>query len=132
MRPWIAFAAGCVVGCVAAPFVYPNLVQKFAMTTRSKAELDIRAIEQAIQQYAVLNGGRFPSTLQPLVTPDVNGRTFLGSTQAPKDPWGRSYLYEPPGPGHPRPSIRSLGMDGRLGGEGDDADIENLSSAAPK
>ena len=133
IRPAIVFVAGVATGGLAtqlgASILRPDLP---CLGSRAKAESDVRAIANALNAYAALNGGRFPSTLEPLVTPDVNGKTFLGTIKIPLDSWGRAYEYDPPGPELPRPRIRSFGRDGHAGGEGDDADIDNFTLAASR
>jgi len=131
-RTWfwvIAAGVACFVGLVIlgllATLVVPHVLQKVHVATRKKAESDIIEVRNALTEYALANGGRFPDSLGALVTPDVNGRTYLDSAAVPKDPWGRTYVYEPPRPGHPRPTIRSYGRDGEPGGEGDDADVDD-------
>lgn len=42
---------------------------------------------------------------------------------APKDPWGNDYEYITPGNDNDPYAIRSFGADGKLGGEGKNADI---------
>ena len=42
-----------------------------------------------------------------------------------KDPWGHPYVYAAPGPSGLPFGIRSLGADGRDGGEGGDADVSS-------
>jgi general secretion pathway protein G len=42
----------------------------------------------------------------------------------PQDPWGNAYQYLQPGESGPF-DVYSLGADGRLGGEGSNADIGN-------
>jgi general secretion pathway protein G len=49
----------------------------------------------------------------------------------PRDPWGNEYHYDFPSPGHPEPRVISYGADGKPGGEGEDADIEE-GTPAPK
>lgn len=71
------------------------------------------------------NAGKYPDTLEPLVQPDANGYRYLNSSKIPKDPWNNEYGYEPPVPGNPEPRIFTYGRDGTMGGEGDDADIDN-------
>ena len=115
-----------IIGLLAT-LVVPNVLQKFAVASRKKAQVDLVQIKNALTEYAVNNGGKFPDSLEVLVTPDVNGHTYLDQTKIPKDPWGREYMYEPPGPGQPQPRVYSYGRDGQMGGEGDDADIDNLS-----
>jgi general secretion pathway protein G len=113
-----------IIGLLAT-LVVPNVLQKFAKASREKAKVDLASIESALTEYAISNGGKYPDTLQPLVTPDVNGYTYLKNTSIPKDPWGREYMYDPPGPGQPQPRVYSYGRDGQQGGEGDDADIDS-------
>ena len=115
-----------IIGLLAT-LVVPNVLQKFAMASASKAKVDITAIENALTEYAIANGGKFPDSLEALVTPDVNGHTYLKGTRVPKDPWGNEYLYDSPGPGQPLPKVYSYGKDGQPGGEGDDRDLDNTS-----
>lgn len=135
-KPWfwvIAAGAAGFLGLVTlgllATLVVPNVLQKVAFASRKKAELDIVMIRNAVSEYAVANGAKFPDSLQALITPDLKGRTYLDTTRVPKDPWGRAYIYEPPGPGHPKPRVLSYGKDGRPGGEGDDTDLDSDSLA---
>jgi general secretion pathway protein G len=120
-----------IIGLLAT-LVVPNVLQKFAKASREKAKVDLTSIESALTEYAISNGGKFPDTLEPLVTPDVNGYTYLKSTTIPKDPWGREYMYDPPRSGQPQPRVYSYGRDGQLGGEGDDADLDSLSVSEGK
>jgi general secretion pathway protein G len=115
-----------IIGLLAT-LVVPNVLQKFAFATKKKAEVDITSIDAALKEFAISNGGKFPESLEVLVTPDVNGHTYLEGTHIPKDPWGHEYMYEAPGPGQPQPIVRSYGKDGQPGGEGDDADMDNIS-----
>jgi len=140
-KTWFWLIAAGAVGCLACGFlvlgllatlVVPNVVQKFQFASHKKAEADIVAIRNAVTEYAVANGGKFPDSLQDLVTPDVHGRTFLDTRTLPKHPWGRAYLYDPPGPGNPQPRVLSYGKDGDPGGEGDDADIYSDSLGGGK
>lgn len=43
--------------------------------------------------------------------------------EVPSDPWGNPYVYVPSASGSQPYSLYSLGADGKLGGEGLDADI---------
>jgi type II secretion system protein G len=92
---------------------------------KTKAQVDVAAIFEALQEYAVANGGKYPDALEVLVTPDVNGQTFLDRTRLPKDPWGRDYHYDPPTTPKGTPRVYSYGKDGKPGGTGEDADIVN-------
>lgn len=109
-----------------ATLVVRNVMKNLSSAMGGKAQSDIVAIESALEEYAINNSGRYPDSLEPLVTPDVNGHTYLKGTVLPKDPWKNEYQYEPPGPGQPLPRIYTLGKDMQPGGEGDDRDIDNI------
>jgi general secretion pathway protein G len=115
-----------ILGLIAT-IVVPNLLQRFGVAQRKKAEIDIASIEQAIDQFAIENNGKLPDSLEMLVTPDENGKTFLrGYTTVPLDPWKNPYMYDPPSAGQEFRVI-SYGKDGQPGGEGDDADIDSTT-----
>lgn len=107
--------------------VVERVNENLAVAKLGRVKADIATIESALAEYAINNSGRYPDSLEPLVTPDVNAATYLGTTEMPRDPWGREYLYEPPGPGTPTPRIYTLGSDNRAGGRGEDADVDNAS-----
>lgn len=109
-----------------ATLVVRNVMKNLSSAMGGKAQSDIVAIESALEEYAINNSGRYPDSLEPLVTPDVNGHTYLKGTVLPKDPWKNEYQYEPPGPGQPLPRIYTLGKDMQPGGEGDDRDVDNI------
>lgn len=113
-----------IIGLLAT-VVVPNVIGRLFQGQIGKAKADITQIESALQQYAVENNGRYPDTLEVLITPDKNGNTFLDRDTIPKDPWGNEYGYEPPGPGQPKPLVFSYGADGTPGGEGKDLDFDN-------
>ncbi len=90
---------------------------------------EIRNIAQAVQSHQIKNG-RLPGGLEPLVTPDENGVTFLADrTEIPVDPWGRPYAYRPDVNGGTF-TIESKGRDGKPGGAGADADTEFRADAS--
>lgn len=115
-----------IIGLLAT-LVVPNVVGKLMKANRAKAEADIVAIASAVTQYAIDNGGRYPDSLEALVQPDANGDNYLDRETVPKDPWGNEYVLEPAPSGSRRFRVFSYGKDGVPGGEGDDADIDNIS-----
>lgn len=138
-RSWFWLLALPVAGClglltlgILATLVVPNVLHKFAFASRAKAKADILVIENAAEEYALANDGKYPDSLDLLVEPDVHGHTYLDTRQVPKDPWGRIYAYERPKGGRSKPRILSYGRDGKVGGEGDDADIDSDSLGATK
>lgn len=114
----------------AAGFGYIRYVAR-ARVVAARNQIEIFAV--ALNSY-LLDCGRYPASEQglealwekPVLEPVPAGweGPYLTKT-VPKDPWGKAYEYETPGP-HGLPfGIRSLGADGLQGGEGDDRDLES-------
>ncbi len=108
-------------------FLPPECGRRHTDSEPMKARFALATISQSLTEYAINHDGRYPDTLQPLVTPNAEGHCFLEGFDGhiPRDPWQREYRYEPPTLEHPFPRVLSLGKDGELGGEGDDADIDS-------
>ncbi len=109
-----------------ATLVVTNVMKNLGQAMGGKVATDIVTIETALENYAINNSGRYPDSLEPLITPDVNGHAYLKQSSIPKDPWKNEYQYEPPAPGQPMPKIYTLGKDMQPGGEGDDRDVDNF------
>ncbi len=97
-----------------------------------KVEADVRGLESALDQYR-LDMLAYPSTeegLDALVSvPAGHARTDRYREggyvrRLPEDPWGNAYQYVIPGENGAF-DLYSLGADGRVGGEGLDADLGN-------
>lgn len=106
--------------------VLPN--QDRAMVEKARA--DIRILSQAAEMYR-MDQRRYPPMEQGLeiLTKAPEGsryRTEGYIKSLPKDPWGNDYQYLVPGE-NASYDIFSFGADGRLGGEGMDADISAAS-----
>jgi general secretion pathway protein G len=111
-----------------ATLVVRNVVPALFEAKHKIAKTEIMNIASAVQSYQIKNG-RLPESLEPLVTPDDNGVTFLENmTSIPNDPWGFPYHYEAD-PNGMTFTVGSLGRDGEPGGEGDSADISNKTIA---
>ena len=107
-------------------FAEPESV-KLARARSATVRADITTIESALDEYAINNAGKYPDTLEVLVVKDANGNAYLDMEALPMDPWKRAYLYAAPKPpNQPRPRVYTLGADGKIGGAGEDADIDNL------
>ncbi len=117
---------------ILASIIVPKIMKRPEEARRTKAKIDIKAIETALNLYR-LDNGVYPSTeqgLETLVTKPTTGvipknweeEGYLDKT--PKDPWGNSYVYLSPGL-HREIDLESYGADGVDGGEGKDADVEN-------
>jgi len=93
-----------------------------------KARADVRLIETALELYK-LDTRKYPSleeSIDILLVPprgsSVRSEGYIKSL--PTDPWGNQYQYLIPGE-HGRIDVFSYGADGRLGGDGLNADIGN-------
>src|SRR5262249_21739810 len=96
------------------------------------ARVQIRSLESSLETMRI-DLGRYPDTsegLAMLVTRPGGQHDEDGVWQGPylndglpKDPWGHEYIYVPPTTPGGRPIIKSLGSDGREGGDGLAADI---------
>lgn len=117
-----------------ASLVAPRLIGKTKGAKITEAKVQIKNFETALKFYK-LDNGYFPSTeqgLQALVEKPGTGRIprnyreggYLEKRAIPLDPWRNPYVYVSPGI-HGDFDIISLGADGREGGEGENADINN-------
>ena len=95
------------------------------------AKQDIASLVGALKLYK-LDNGRYPSQEQglkaliekPSSEPlPMNWKPGGYLEKAPKDPWGREYMYVKPGIAGAEVDVISYGADGQSGGEGYDADI---------
>ncbi len=117
---------------ILATIIVPKIMKRPEEARRTKAKIDIKAIETALNLYR-LDNGVYPSTeqgLEALVTKPTTGvipknwneEGYLDKN--PKDPWGNPYVYLSPGL-HREIDLESYGADVMDGGEGKDADVEN-------
>lgn len=114
-----------IIGLLAG-LVVPNVMQRFTFAQVKKAEADITAIASALEEYAIMNQGRYPDSLEQLIEPDTEtGEKFLDRETLPKDPWGNEYIYYAPDSASPDALVKSLGADGAEGGDGKDSDLDN-------
>ena len=114
-----------IIGLLAT-LVVPNVVSKLGKANKTKAKADIVQIAKAVEDYVIENNGRYPDSIEVLVQEDEHGEAYLKQTTVPKDPWGNPYIYEPPTSGSRKYRVLSYGKDGVPGGDGDDADIDNV------
>lgn len=127
-----------IIGLLSA-IVVVNVLPQQDRAMVEKARADIRNLEQALSMFK-LNMLVYPSTDQGLEAL-VNAPATLRNPERypnggfirdlPEDPWGNAYLYIYPGERGDY-DLYSLGADGRLGGEGDNADIGNWSDKSQR
>jgi general secretion pathway protein G len=114
--------------------VAPRIIGRTDDARIADARLQIKNFETALKLYR-LDNGFYPDTqqgLNTLVEKPTTGRIpakyppdgYLEKKTIPPDPWGNPYIYVCPGL-HGDFDIISYGADGKEGGEGKDADINN-------
>jgi len=120
-----------ILGILAA-IVVPKVMEHPGEARQVRARQDIQAITTALNMYK-LDNSNYPSTEQgldalvskPGGAPEARNWHKGGYLdKAPKDPWGRPYLYLHPG-SHGDIDVFSYGADGKPGGDGEDADVGN-------
>lgn len=114
--------------------VAPRIIGRTDDARIADARLQTKNFETALKLYR-LDNGFFPDTqqgLDALVEKPTTGRIpakypaggYLEKKKIPPDPWGNPYAYVCPGLRGDF-DIFSYGADGKEGGEGKDADINN-------
>jgi general secretion pathway protein G len=115
-----------------AALVAPNVFQHVGTAKDATARSQIELLGAALDAYR-LDNGRYPSTDQGLealrVPPTTqpapsNWRGPYLRKDVPLDPWGVPYIYLNPGEINQNGyDLVSLGADGEVGGEGENADV---------
>lgn len=116
----VVFILGLLVTLVA-----PKVIGKTDKARQVAARVEIKAIEEACNLFR-LDNGFYPATLDGLVVPPPGARNFEPDGYLPRvpgDPWGNAYVYRTDGRNI---YIKSLGADAQDGGDGYDADIDNI------
>ncbi len=122
-----------ILGILAA-IVAPKIMGRTDEAKVTEAKVQIKDFETALKLYK-LDSGNYPTTeqgLQALIDPPTDGPQpknyrkggYLEQKKVPVDPWGNPFVYICPGT-HGDFDLSSLGADGKEGGEGYDADIDN-------
>lgn len=118
---------------ILASIVVPKLLGRPDQARITKAQLDIKGLEESLGMFK-LDNGFFPTTeqgLSALVNIPTTGRIPAKFPEGgylkkvPVDPWGGQYIYLSPGLHNSDYDLISYGADGESGGEGVDADINS-------
>ncbi len=117
-----------IIGLLAS-LVGPRLFSHLGQAKQKTAKAQIEMLMAALDAYR-LDVGTYPSQqdgLQALVVnPGVDNWAgpYLAKGKVPDDPWKRPYVYVNPGQ-HGEVDIYSLGNDNKVGGTGEDADVNS-------
>jgi general secretion pathway protein G len=128
MELLVVIAIIATLAAVVAPAIFRNVGD--AKGASAKSQVDLLAL--ALNSYR-LDNDVFPTSEQGLEAlrtlpatgePPRNWRGPYLSKLVPNDPWGRPYVYVAPGKTNPTSfDLYTLGRDGKVGGDGEDADV---------
>ena len=114
-----------------AAVVGPSIFGNVSDARRSAARSQLQIFALALDQYR-LDNETYPTTAQGLealraLPPGGSPANWRGPylrQAVPADPWGHPYVYVAPGIANPIAyDLSTLGRDGRVGGENEDADL---------
>lgn len=118
-----------VIIAIVAGLVTMNVVGRPDQARVTTTQTNLASLSSALKLYR-LDNGQYPTTEQGLkalaekpVTPPIPATWPDGGyvSETPVDAWGNPYVYSSTGSGF---QLRSLGKDGKPGGEGLDADLD--------
>ncbi len=114
-----------IIGLITA-IVVINVLPSQDKARVEKAAADVATLQQALELYR-LEYSQYPTVeqgLDSLINPPEHAGTKRASfiRSLPQDPWNHPYQYVVPGE-RAAYDLYSLGADGRVGGEGLNADI---------
>jgi len=120
-----------IIGILAS-LIVPNLTGRADQARIIASKQDMMSIDQALSLYK-LDNATIPTSTQNLnslvnkpttepIPKNWNPSGYL--KKIPKDPWGNNYIYNVLEDGY-NYEIISLGADGKIGGEGINADINS-------
>lgn len=121
-----------VLGIIAmlAGIVGPQVMKHMGASKTKAAKVQIEDLSAALDMYK-LDVGKYPNTeqgLAALVAKPAGGKRwngpYLRKTKVPVDPWQQSYRYTAPGK-HGKFDLYSYGADDKVGGEGEDRDLNS-------
>ena len=120
-----------VIGLLAG-LVGPRILGRVSEAKSATARTQIELIGVALDNYR-LDNGAYPTTEQGLAAlqekpvrepAPLSWRGPYLKKAIPADPWGKAYAYTSPGEHTPSAyDLWTLGRDGQLGGEDDNADV---------
>jgi len=130
----VVIAIIATLAAVVAPQVFRNVGDAKASAARSQIEIFALALDSYRLDNDVYPGSdQGLAALRTMPTTGEIPRNWRGPylrKTVPLDPWGRPYYYMSPGKENPASyDMYSLGRDGKVGGEGEDADITSWGGA---
>ena len=125
----IVVAIIALLAALVAPRLVGALTDSRVKTTRAQIGLLVSGVEQFyidVGRYPTLEEGLKALVERPVgVEEEVWRGPYLDKDFVPDDGWGRAFIYT--FDERERYLIQSLGADGRPGGDGENADLDNRS-----
>lgn len=116
-----------IIGLLAS-LVTPKLFGKLGAAKEKTAKAQIEMVVTALDAFKI-DVGRYPTTAEKLevLWKDPGNIKNWHGPYLPKpvgdDPWGTAYAYTSPGTANKPFELKSLGADGKEGGEAENRDI---------
>jgi general secretion pathway protein G len=119
-----------IIGLLVALFA-PRLTNAFSGGQVTTTKGTLQQLTTAVEEFR-MTMKRLPTEEEGLVVlverpagaEDSEWKNFLGVREVPRDAWGNEFIYSLDDPDFEY-VIRSYGSDGKPGGEGDAADLDN-------
>ncbi len=104
--------------------VVANVIARQKKATKDAARVKMGEIAKTIEFFQMENNGKYPQSIEELLSADENGLPWLkGGQDALLDPWKNPFQYSYSGSGDPPFELTSYGSDGAPGGSGDAEDL---------
>ena len=119
-----------ILGLLTA-IIAPNMLGRLGVARSQTARVQIENLAGALETFKI-DTGRYPTTemglaaleAAPAGLPNWSG-PYLRRGGVPLDPWGQAYSYTSDRPD--QFTLVSLGRDGEVGGQGEDADLHTTA-----
>ena len=119
-----------ILGLLTA-IIAPNMMGRLGVARSQSARVQIENLAGALETFKI-DTGRYPTTemgLAALETPPTGVSNWTGPYLrrggVPLDPWGNAYIYA--SDRADEFTLESLGRDGEVGGQGEDADLRTTA-----
>ena len=117
-----------IIGLISG-LVGPQVMKLLGKAKSDVAKVQMDNITSSLNLFN-LDVGRYPTNNEglsilkkkPANLPQWSG-PYLNDETIPSDPWNRPYVYIQPGTNGKPYQLKSLGADGAIGGQAEDADI---------
>jgi len=122
MRRAVAISSSTIVAVLLAWALLRLFSGNDHSDTRPKVRAQLQVLATKLESYK-LDNGKFPAVLEMLTEPGASGLGPYAKEREFLDPWGEKLYYRTNEEGSSF-VLFTLGRDGRLGGSGNDQDMQ--------